>query len=237
VLHGIDHFFWHANVALSDNGTLAYLPAERVREAELVWLDRQGNATPVPGGRGSLVTAALSPDGREIAVEVLEGTASQVWILDLERGTRRLLVPGGDSLSPIWSSDGAFIAYVANREGNQALYRTRADGTGTEEYLVRIHSLYPTLTDWSRDGRSLLFSAFTDRGDEDIWIYSGGKVTPLIASPFSESSARFSPDGRFIAFAADEGGVSHVYVQPFPGPGRVCQVVEKFSASSSGIVM
>ena len=92
-------------------------------------------------------------------------------------------------------------------------------GPAPREYLVRIHSIYPTLTDWSPDGRSLLFSAFTDRGDEDIWIYSGGKATPLIASPFSESSASFSPDGRFIAFAADDGGVSHVYVQPFPEAG------------------
>ena len=34
VMHGIDHLFWHSNVALSENGTVAYLPAERVREAE-----------------------------------------------------------------------------------------------------------------------------------------------------------------------------------------------------------
>ena len=39
------------------------------------------------------------------------------------------------------------------------------------------------------------------------------------ASPSNEASARFSPDGRFIAFDADDGGVGHVYVQPFPGPG------------------
>ena len=41
----------HSNVAVSDNGTVIYVPADRVREAELLWLDREGNATPVPGGR------------------------------------------------------------------------------------------------------------------------------------------------------------------------------------------
>ena len=65
----------------------------------------------------------------------------------------------------------------------------------------------------------LLFSEYTNRGDTDVWIYSDGKATPLLSSPSNEAAARFSPDGRFIAFEADDGGVSHVYVQPFPGPG------------------
>ena len=75
------------------------------------------------------------------------------------------------------------------------------------------------LEDWSPDGRSLLFSEYTTRGDTDLWIYSNGRAMPFLSSPSNEASARFSPDGRFIAFEADDGGVSHVYVQPFPGPG------------------
>ena len=51
VLHGIDHDHRHSNVALSDNGTAIYVAADRVQEAGLLWLDRDGNATPVPGGR------------------------------------------------------------------------------------------------------------------------------------------------------------------------------------------
>jgi Tol biopolymer transport system component len=76
-----------------------------------------------------------------------------------------------------------------------------------------------TLEDWSPDGQSLLFSEYTSRGDTDVWSYSGGKAKPLLSSPSNEAEARFSPDGRFIAFEADDGGVTHVYVQPFPGPG------------------
>ena len=62
-------------------------------------------------------------------------------------------------------------------------------------------------------------SAGPDRGDTDVWVYSDGKAMPLLSTPSNESAARFSPDGRFIAFDADDGGVSHIYVQPFPGPG------------------
>ena len=47
----------------------------------------------------------------------------------------------------------------------------------------------------------------------------GWQGDALLSSPSNEAAARFSPDGRFIAFEADDGGVSHVYVQPFPGPG------------------
>ena len=181
-------------------------------------MDRAGKATPVPGGRG-FFTFAMSPDGREAAATlVVDGSKVQVWILDLERGTKRLLVPEGDNRSPIWSRDGAFITYVAKRGDSEDLYRKRADGTGAEELLAR-RSRYPTPEDWSPDGRTLLFSEYTSRGDSDVWTYSAGKVARLIAGPFNEGSPRFSPDGRFIAFDADDGGMSHVYVQSFPGPG------------------
>jgi len=219
VIQGIDHIWSHSNVALSETGTVVYLPAERVREAELVWLDRGGNATPVPGGRGPIETFTLSPDGRQAASVLVEGTNLHLWILDLERGSRRLLVSEGQCSAPIFSRDGAFVTYHSRRGGTTALYRKRADGTGDEERLVERSSRWPSPEDWSPDGKSLLFTEYTSRGDRDIWVYSAGKVAPLIASPFDEGEARFSPDGRFVAFQADDGGVSHVYVQPFPGPG------------------
>jgi eukaryotic-like serine/threonine-protein kinase len=217
VLHGIDHGERHSNVTLSDNGTVIYVPADHVREAELLWLDRDGNATPVPGGRVPFETVALSPDGRQVAGDLVEGTKVQVWVFDVERGAKRLLVSEGDSFQPIWSRDGRFITYWST-PGNSSVFRKRADGTGSAELLMRgRRSLI--LEDWSPDGRSLLFSEYTSRGDTDVWIYSGGKAMSLLSGPSNEGSARFSPDGRFIAFDADDGGVGHVYVQPFPGPG------------------
>ncbi len=217
VLHGIDQDHRHSNVALSDNGTVIYLAADRVQEAELLWLDRDGNAPPMSGGRVPFETAALSPDGREVAGDLVEGTKVQVWVRDLERGAKRLLVSEGNSFQPIWSRDGRFITYWST-PGNTSVFRKRADGTGSPELLMRGRPSL-ILEDWSPDGRSLLFSEYTNRGDTDVWIYSDGKAMPLLSSPSNEAEARFSPDGRFIAFAADDGGVSHVYVQPFPGAG------------------
>ena len=35
---------------------------------------------------------------------------------------------------------------------------------------------------------------------------------------------KFSPDGRWVAYASDESGKSEVYVQAFPGPGPKIQI-------------
>jgi eukaryotic-like serine/threonine-protein kinase len=217
VLHGIDQGHRHSNVALSDNGTVIYLPAHYVRESELVWLDGEGNTTPLPGGRMPFASIALSPDGREVAGDLADGTKVQVWVFDLERRAKRLLVAEGDSFQPIWSRDGSFITYWS-MPGTSSVFQKRADGTGSAELLMRGRPSLK-LEDWSPDGRSLLFSEYTSRGDTDLWIYSSGRAMPFLSSPSNEGSARFSPDGRFIAFEGDDGGISHVYVQPFPGPG------------------
>ena len=231
VMHGIDHFFWHSNVALSENGTVVYQPAERVRQAEIVSIDDRGQLTAVPGGRGSVTSFTLAPNGREIAADMVENAKYRVWIFDLQRGTKRPLVSDGESRTPIWSRDGAFITYISDRQGGSALCRTRADGTGTQELLNLRSGAYPSPTDWSPDGRTLLFSEYTDRGDSDVWIYTEGKARPLLASPSSEQSATFSSDGRFIAYDADDGGVSHVYLQPFPGPGPGTPLTDDESGS------
>ena len=230
-IHGLDHYFWHSNAAVSDSGTLVYLPADSVREAELSWVDRAAHVTPAPGGQGPFVTFALSPDGREVAGELIVGTRRHVWILDLERGTRRLLGSEGNNRDPIWSRDGRFITYASNRGADIVLCRKRSDGTGAEERLVVRRSGFTAPEDWSPDGQSLLFTEYSSRGDADVWIYSGGAPVPFLASPFNDEMPRFSPDGKFVAFAADDGGVSHVYVRPFPGPASRTTVSTEDSGS------
>ena len=122
-----------------------------------MWLDSDGNATPVPGGRAPFSSYALSPDGREAAGELVERAKTQVWIFDLERGAKRLLVAEGESHAPIWSRDGVFITYLSTAGDDQAFCRTRADGTGRIEVLMHRPG-YSEPEDWSPDGRFLLFS-------------------------------------------------------------------------------
>ena len=76
----------------------------------------------------ALASVTLSPDGRQAAGDLVDGTKVQVWVFDLERGAKRLLVSEGDSRQPIWSRDGRFITYWSKRDDN-SVFRKRADGT------------------------------------------------------------------------------------------------------------
>ncbi|MEJ2542356.1 MAG: hypothetical protein P8188_20745, partial [Gemmatimonadota bacterium] len=79
---------------------------------------------------------------------------------------------------------------------------------------------------YSADGRTLVYTELNSRTLGDLWIVSlaDGSVTPLLRSPANERSPTFSPDGQWLAFASDESGIDHVYVQAFPGPGPTIRI-------------
>src|SRR5262249_57561557 len=68
--------------------------------------------------------------------------------------------------------------------------------------------------DLSRDGRYLAFTSTTQWPDWDIWLLplQGGDPIPWLRTPASESSPRFSPDGRWIAYESYESGATEIYV-------------------------
>ncbi len=82
-------------------------------------------------------------------------------------------------------------------------------------------------TDWSKDGRYLAYRELAPATGFDIRyveLQSDGEVSEpvtFLATPASEWSARFSPDGRFVAYMSDESGSYQIYVRPFPdGAGQ-----------------
>jgi dipeptidyl aminopeptidase/acylaminoacyl peptidase len=88
-------------------------------------------------------------------------------------------------------------------------------GTSDEVPLLQAPPVPKTPTDWSRDGRFVLFQAGV--GQTDVWalpVASKAGVA-LLTTQFSEGGARFSPDGRWIAYTSDESGQAEVYIRPF----------------------
>jgi len=78
----------------------------------------------------------------------------------------------------------------------------------------------------SPDGRLLLYRVST-KNRNDIWVQpldGSGKPYPFLESMNDENYGRFSPDGKWVAYTADESGQLQVYVVPFPGPGGKWQV-------------
>jgi serine/threonine-protein kinase len=169
----------------------------------------------------------LSPDGKRLAVgEFTE--EPQIWVYDLERGTRTLLatLPVSDAIwQPVWTPDGNRIAFWA---GN--LFWKAADGSGETQLLLS--GEHPqTPSSWKPDGRVLAFYETHPTTQSDIWMWhrdGDGKSTPFLVSEFDEHSPMFSPDGRWLAYVSDESGHEEVYVRPYSGP------VKKYTISTDG---
>jgi Tol biopolymer transport system component len=161
---------------------------------------------------------ALAQDGVRITAAMGEFAEAQLWLLDVTRGTSsRLTFEGGRNARPVFSPDGSQVAFACGVSG---LCRKPANGTGAEEKLLALATLrYPT--DWSPDGKLLIFSASaSDSGFDLLALPLSGerKPYPVLQTKANERDARFSPDGKWIAYQSDENGTTQVYVQPFP-PG------------------
>jgi len=205
--------------SISDNGTLVYVPSTGGLDGTLVWVDRQGLATPLIEDRQAYRRPRLSPDGQRVAVAFQSEANSDIWIYDIGRGTRMRLTVEGNNESPVWTPDGTRVTFWSDRDGIQDLYLKPADGSGQAELLLNMNSgniLIPT--SWSPDGESLAFYDVTS--SRDIWVLPrGGDGAPFVVTAFNEGSPLFSPDGRWLAYGSNESGRDEIYVQPYPGPG------------------
>jgi Tol biopolymer transport system component len=194
---------------LAADGTMLHVPERGDSNARLVWVDRTGHPTPIPGERLDYSHLALGASGKQALLNI----SPDIYVRDLERGTRRLLASGGAAF-PIWSRDGRWATYATRVEGMDALVRQPADGSAAAQKLHAAGYLVPTsLNPVTGD------LAFFDQAS-DIWILPPeGSPRRLLAAPSNERSGRFSPDGRWLAYVSDETGAYQVYVVPYPGPG------------------
>jgi Tol biopolymer transport system component/predicted Ser/Thr protein kinase len=213
-----------AQYDVSANGTLIYMPGGAQSPLKMVWVDRKGVEQPINAPPHNYVIPKVSPDGRRVAVGI-EETDAQIWVYDLGRDAlTRLTFQGAPNVDPLWTSDGQRIAYkgTANR-----LYWQPADGSGNAEQITQDQLGTNNVPgSWSPDGQHMVFT-YDGLGGRQLWIYSAKdrKIAPFERNPPPyETAPRFSPDGRWIAYASPESGRMEIYVRPFPGPGGKWQI-------------
>ncbi|HEU5250327.1 MAG TPA: hypothetical protein VFW15_10115, partial [Thermoanaerobaculia bacterium] len=212
----------YAPIAVSPTGLLAYSSAFP-RGRELLWVDRSGRRLGNVSESGDFSTPDLSPDEKRVAVSMRDGTKtdSDIWLIDLARGaSSRFTFDPGNDRAPLWSPDGSRILFASAALGKLDLYDKPAGGAGEPRLLVTSdEDKFPS--DWSADGSRIAFHTFgKGKGNAwDLWVapLSGGEPRPFIATQFTEVQGRFSPDGRWIAYASDESGRIEVYVTDYPG--------------------
>jgi Tol biopolymer transport system component len=208
---------------MADDGTLVYV--DDAPSSALVWVNRTGAkigsvGEPLQG----FFYPTLSPDGRRVAVETMENVNLDIWVYDLERGARtRLTKHPATEILPVWSPDSGRLAFSSYRPGNIDVYMTPADGSGGDNAIVS-GPANERVSDWSSDGRRILYSLLTAENGFDIWYAeeSGGewKLMPFLQTGSHEYSAKLSPDGRYVAYISDETGRDEIYVRPFPAGER-----------------
>jgi serine/threonine-protein kinase len=222
--------FSPTQLAVSDNGTLVYVPGPSSPSAlrmQLLLTDRSGTVLPLKLPPGPYEFPRSSPDGSQIAYETDDGKDAHIWVylLDGSASPRRLTLEGHNRF-PIWSGDGQWVAFQSDREGDLGIFRQRADSmSGKGERLTRPDSgIAHAPESWSPDGKSLLFSS-TKGSDVTLHILSlpDGTVKPF---PGVQSdrwpNAVFSPDGQRVAYSIrtrDERR-NTLYVEPFPPTGE-----------------
>jgi Tol biopolymer transport system component/DNA-binding winged helix-turn-helix (wHTH) protein len=184
-----------------------------VVQQNLGWFDRDG----VPLGTLALPTALfnprIAPDGRRLLASSSVTSSPGLWLADLDQDQYSRLET--DAIGPVWSPDGQRIAFTSRR-GLDMIVRS-IDGAA-RQVLISDASV-KILNDWSPDGASLVYTQQAAETGLDLWVVdtATGESRSLLATSHSETQARISPDGRWIAYASDEAGELETYVARFPG--------------------
>ncbi|MCM2314966.1 MAG: DPP IV N-terminal domain-containing protein, partial [Thermoanaerobaculia bacterium] len=218
----------------SKRGDIAWNVGSGTPPTKLVWLGRDGSEISELDPEGNWGELAISPDGQRVALTRVEGSsATQIWIRELARNTLTPLTRTvNDSYSAVWSPDGDRIAFVNRDSGNEEIFVQSVASTVPAQ---RIHSNPDhdySITDWSKDGNLIFLdaSAKTREASREVWVwdFSKKKARQVLADAFSQSGAKLSPDGRWLAYWSAETGTREIFIRPWPALDR------KWMVSSGG---
>lgn len=200
-------------IAVSDSGTAVYVPGNP-GERHLVWLDRQGQVTQLPGENDLLHQATVSRDGRRV---VYGGLRAQ-WIVDVTTGTRTRIVSDVRSWHGGWLPGDDRLVISSNKDGDWDLYTVSAIGGELQPLLKKPFAQHVQAV--APDG-TIVYLERNPSSGSDLWRLSpDGQQSPLIVTPYNEASASISADGKYMAYVSDESGRNEVYAIPASGKGQ-----------------
>ena len=195
-------------------------PAMRAFAIQLMRLDGTGLRVVTSGRSGVDVDARWAPNGRVLSFSRMPGgdwKRSSIHVVDVGTGVTRFVTRGQFAR---WAPDGSRLVLDAPTAGSDGdLFVVSADGR-THDRLTSTPDLEQP-TDWSRDGRRILFTRYFAHGGSDLYelTLADGAERRLTRGARS-ASAVWSPDGRRIAFTREQGDVNRLVVARADGTGQ-----------------
>jgi Tol biopolymer transport system component len=191
-----------------------------------MWFDRHGKELAAASEPADWGASFISLRGDHAILNRTEPDTGNLdlWDIDLTRGVgSKITTDENDDNHGLLSPDGGALVYTSNRAGAFDVYMRK----GKSDSKLVTSEGGVALTDWTLDGR---FVIYHDRGrstQADIWmlpVTEGGPPRAFQKTRFYEGYATVSPDGHWIAYQSDESGRIEVYVQPFPAGGKTVRV-------------
>lgn len=209
--------------AVASNGTLLYT---RARESNMPLLvDSAGTAKPLlQDVTGSFMNPRLSPDGKRVAVQVTSKRGNDIWIYDIASSTPLHVTESGSAVGPTWTPDGKQVVFFSTQGGKDAAWLASTNGSTPPAPLFSVDGMFGLSV--SNDGHQLIFQRMIG-GVWSIWHadIAGDKIPhAFIAEKYDAFMPSLSPDGKWIAYAANESGRYEIYLRPFPESGAAVQV-------------
>ncbi len=194
------------------------------------------------------VEPRFSPDGKRIAFvstsfqghfHIFAGQFSNGELKRVERLTgenrstlpRYYYSPFDHEISPAWSSDGTEILFVSNRGhiyGTGGFWRMKAEPSAEALEIHYEETAWKARPDFSPDGKRIVYASYLGQQWHQLWVMpaQGGDPFPLSYGDFDNINARWSPDGKQIAFISNRGGNTSLWIQQALG-GAQTQLVAK----------
>jgi Tol biopolymer transport system component len=215
-------------VSVSKAGPIAYRAGVDGEKHQIAWFNRFGKEISKIGRVESFGVSylSLSPDERRLAVQRTSKGNTDIWLTDLKNGgDLRFTTDPLPDIAPIWAPKGDRIIFASHVTGPFDLLQKAVDGGDAKPLLATPQP--KQATDWSRDGRYLLYRSLDPESDWDIWglrMTGDEKPFAVVRGNFEERDAQFSPDAKWIAYQSNESGQFEIYLQRFPVAGEKMRV-------------
>ena len=217
----IEEGFGYGEFAISNDGTLVFVPGANQNFGRLALLGRDAKLDTLPFPRSAYTQLRFSPDGQRLAVQDRTPTSWDTSILDLTSGQRRKMEVEGNyrSFPASWSPDGSSLLVGIWDPVQFFNYGARVYPMGGGPYrtLVITGASYMTI---APNGNDLVYA---DWRTGDLFVRPLWDTT-VTRIPGRGTAATFSPDGKWLAWGDVNGAVA---VSPLPPTGSTFVAAER----------